>query len=641
MSDRPSPAYKGDEPYVFVSYSHEDEAVVFKEIRLLQDHGVNVWYDDGIAAGFEWSDALAQAIKGCASFLYLITPRSVASENCRRELNFAIAEDRRILAAHLEETNVPDGLRLNLDNRQSLSKTKLGFLEYERRLIQAITAVEQPIPSAEERPHRLFRPVPVAVVLAVLMLSVVGTWWLKSTPSLEVPTLAVLPLANLSGNPEDEYFADGMTEALITNLAKVGALRVISRTSIMRFKGTDRSLRAIAAELGVDAIITGSASRDSDRIRVTAQLIDAATGQHLWADSFDRDFQDVLKLQSEIAKTIVQEAQIAATPEEFVRLAQAAEVSTNGYDAYLKGMQHFYRLTPQDLETALDYFDLSLEQNPDAALAHAGVAAAWVGLQQMGFVPSSEAAPKAEAAALRALELDNDSVEARVWLGVIRAWVDWDWNAAEDLFLRAIELNPSSGDARIPYSHMLALFGRFDEGMIQIEQGLKVDPFNGWFRGVYGVELHMAGRHDEAIAAFQEALRISPDLPFVWIALAGSYHETNQFDLAIEAEGALMLSLGDPDSQRTLMDMYSEKGYEEATGWLADLWAERSVATGTSAWWAAYRYVRTGQEDKAIEWLERAFDQRDPNLPFFEMPEFENLRSDPRVRDLMRRVGVL
>ncbi len=480
----------------------------------------------------------------------------------------------------------------------------------------------------------------IAVLSLALITVIIDQYIIKGPAFPEVSTLAVLPLANLSGDPEQEYFADGMTDALITSLAKVRAWRVVSRTSIMRFKGSDRSLPAIAAELDVDAIIEGSVIRDGDRIRITAQLINAKTDQHLWAESYDRNFQDVFILQSEIAKTIAQEVRIAVTPEESARLAQVANVSTDGYEAYLKGMQHFYRLTPQDLETALQYFDLSLEQNPDAALAHAGVAAAWVGLQQMGFVQSSEAAPKAEAAALRALEIDSDNVEAHVWLGVIRAWVDWDWDAAEELFLRAIELNPSSGDARIPYSHMLAVFGRFDEGMVQSERALKLDPFNGWFRGVYGVELHMAGRYDEAIAAFQEALRISSDLPFVWLILAGSYHATEQFDAAIEAEASLMAALGDTDGQRALMQTYEAAGYETAMGWVADLSAEHSVATGSLAWWAAYRYVRVGQEEKAIEWLEQAYAQRDPNLPFFQVPEFETLRTDPRVRDLMRRVGV-
>ena len=500
------------------------------------------------------------------------------------------------------------------------------------------------VPEQSSLPRRTGRKldfVIIAFLSLALITVVIDQYIIEASPFPEVSTLAVLPLANLSGDPDQEYFADGITAALITNLAKVTALRVVSRTSIMRFKGTDRSLPAIAAELGVEAIVEGSVVRDGDRIRITAQLIDAATDQHLWAESFDRDYRDVLKVQGEIATSIAHEIRITVTAEESARLAQAAEVSADGYDAYLKGMQHFYRLTPQDLETALQYFDLSLEQNPNAPLAHAGVAAAWVGLQQMGFTPSSEAAPKSEAAALRALELDADNVEAHVWLGVIRAWVDWDWDAAEELFLRAIELNPSSGDARVPYSHMLALFGRFDEAMVHSEQALKVDPFNAWFIGVNGVEMHMAGRHDEAIATFHEALRISPDLPFVWLVLAGSYHVTGQFDKAIEAEGSLMAALGDAESQRLLQQKYAEDGYENAMSWYADLWAERSAASGSFAWWVAYRYVRSGQDEKAIEWLEQAYEQRDPNLPFFEVPEFENLRTDPRVRELMRRVGVI
>ena len=323
-------------------------------------------------------------------------------------------------------------------------------------------------------------------------------------------------------DPEQIFFVDGMTEALITSLAKVGALRVVSRTSIMRFKDTDKPLREIAAELGVDVIVEGSAIRDGDRIRITAQLIDAETDEHLWAESYDRDFQDVLILQNEIAEAIAREIELAVTPGETSRLTQAAVVSPNGYDAYLKGVQFFYRLTPQDLETALQYFEFSLEQNPDLALTHSGIAGAWIGLQQMGFVPSSEATPKAETAALRALELDPDLAEAHHCLAVIRSWSDWKWGAAEKLFKHAIELNPSYGDARGSYSHLLAVLARFDEAQKQIELALQLDPFNAWFHGLHGVVLHMTRLYDEAIEAFQVALRISPNLPFAWLVLTGS-----------------------------------------------------------------------------------------------------------------------
>jgi TolB-like protein/Tfp pilus assembly protein PilF len=498
-----------------------------------------------------------------------------------------------------------------------------------------------PQSSIARRTGRRLDFVIIAFLSLALITVVIDQYVIEPEAFPEVSVLAVLPLANLSANPDEEYFADGMTEALITNLAKVSALRVVSRTSVMRFKGTDRSLPAIAAELGVDAIVEGSVIRDGDSIRITAQLIDATTDQHLWAESYDRNFRDVFVVQSEIAKTIADEVRIAVTPEESSRLAQAASLSTDGYDDYLKGMQRFYRLTPQDLQTALQRFDISLGQNPNSALAHSGVAAAWIGLQQMGFVPSSEAAPKAEAAALRAMELDSNLAEPYVWLAIIRAWIDWDWATAEELFLRAIELNPSYADARGPYGHLLAVLGRFDEAFVQFDEALRLDPFNAWVRGEYGVTLHMTRRFDEAIATFQEALRISPDLPFVWLVIAASYHYAEKFDEAIEAEGSLLAALGDTDGQRLLLQKYADVGYQEALRWLADRSAEYSTATETLGWWAAFRYVHAGQEEMAIDWLQRAYGQRDPNLPFMRMPEFENLHSEPRVRVLMRQMDIL
>jgi TolB-like protein/Tfp pilus assembly protein PilF len=481
----------------------------------------------------------------------------------------------------------------------------------------------------------------IAFLSLALITVVIDQYIMEPSAVPEISALAVLPLANLSGNPDEEYFADGMTEALIANLAKVGALRVVSRTSVMRFKESGRSLPAIAAELGVDVIVEGSVIRDGDKIRITAQLIDAGSDQHLWAESYERDYDDVFVLQSEIARTIADEIRIAITPEESARLAQAVERSTDGYDDYLKGMQRFYRLTPQDLRTALQHFDISLEQNPNSALAHSGVAAAWIGLQQMGFVPPSEAAPKAEAAALRAIELDSDLAEPYVWLAIIRAWSDWNWDEAEELFKQAIELNPNYADARGPYGHLLAVLGRFDEAFVQFDEALRLDPFNGWFRGQHGVTFHMSGRFDHAIASFDEALRISPDLPFVWLVLAASYHMSERFDEAIQAEGSLLAAIGDTDSQHQLLKIYQESGYQVATEWLANLSAERSAATGSLGWWAALRYAHAGQDEKAIEWMGRAYEQRDPNLPFMRIPEFEDLHSDPRVRELMRRMDIL
>ncbi len=253
-----------------------------------------------------------------------------------------------------------------------------------------------------------------AFVVSALGLNVLGLRdWVSSrlTPA-PIDSIAVLPLQNLSGDPEQEYFADGMTEALMTDLAKIGALKVISRRSVMRYKGSDKPLVEIAEELDVDAIVEGSVLRIGERVRIAAQLIDPETNQALWADSYERDLQDVLLLQSEVAQAIAAEIQVAVTPEESERLASARPVNPEAHEAYLKGMFHWQRLTPADLEAALAYFDLALEKDPDYALAYAGIGQVWGGRRQRGDVPSGEATPMEKAAVLKALELDDSLAEA-------------------------------------------------------------------------------------------------------------------------------------------------------------------------------------------------------------------------------------
>jgi TolB-like protein len=264
-----------------------------------------------------------------------------------------------------------------------------------------------------------------------------------------IESLAVLPLENLSGDPQQEYFSDGMHEALITDLAQVGGLkRVIARGSVMRFKGTKRTLREIAHELKVDTLITGAVQRSENRVRVSVQLIDPATETQLWAQSYDRDLRDVLSLQNEIVSAITREVKVQLTPQEETRLTSTRQVNPEAYEACLKGQFHWYKLTRTDLESALKYYELALEKDPKYAPAHAGIALVWIGRQQQGFVPASEATPKAKASALKALELDSTLAEVQYTLAGIYAWGDWDWASGERAYRRAIELNPNSPDPR-------------------------------------------------------------------------------------------------------------------------------------------------------------------------------------------------
>lgn len=497
-----------------------------------------------------------------------------------------------------------------------------------------------PVDAMPRRSGRKLDFVIIAFLSLALTTVVVDQYVIGGDSAPSVSTIAVLPLANLSGNPEEDYFADGMTDAIIANLSNISALRVVSRNSVMRFKGSDRTIPAIAAEIGVDAVVTGSAVRDGDRIRISAQLVDAATDTNLWGETFDGEFRDVFSLQSEIAQTISDRIQVEVKPEELARLSSVASTSSDGYDDYLKGMERFYRLTPPDLRVAIEYFDRALEQNPDSALALSGIAAAWIGLQQMGFVAPSVASPNSEAAALRAIAIDPELAEPHAWLAVIRAGTDRSWSEADRLFEESIRLNPNFADARISYAHMLAARGMFDEAFLQSTHAMELDPLNGWVIGVSGVIRHQSSLYDESVSLLERSLQLSPDLPFVWLVLAGSYHYSGRFDDAVQAEASYLSALGMTDARDELLRRYESDGYESAMRWLADLLAENALAVDAQGMWAAFRYAHAGDEEKTIEWLLRAYEQNDPNIIFLRLPEFYSLHTDPRISELMVKLGI-
>ncbi len=282
-----------------------------------------------------------------------------------------------------------------------------------------------------------------------------------------IEALAVLPLANLSGDPQQEYFADGMTEELITTLAQIGALRVSSRTSAMRYKGTPKSVPEIARELNVDAIVEGSVLRVGDRVRITAQLIQAPADKHLWASNYERDLRDVLTLQGEVARAIAGEIGIRLTPEERSRLADRKTVNPQAYEAYLKGRYHSFRGTASDAQKSLDYFQQSVAKQPDYALAYAGIAGAYSQMagSAFGVLSPKEAFPKAKAAAMRAVELDSTLAEPYESLGWSSFIFDRDWRTAESQFQRALRLNPNYTVAHESYATFLTRMGRFDEAI--------------------------------------------------------------------------------------------------------------------------------------------------------------------------------
>jgi TolB-like protein len=358
----------------------------------------------------------------------------------------------------------------------------------------------------------------LAPALSVVMVIALISWWAYQQRTTDfggpaISSIAVLPLANMSGDPEQEYFVDGMTEALITDLSKIGALKVISRSSAMRYKDTDKPLAEIARELKVEALIEGSVLREGDRVGITAQLIEAATGQNLWADRYERNLTSILALQGEVAQTIAREIQVTLTPQEETLLTRTRTVNPEAHDAYLKGSYHWNKLTPEDLDTAQRYFELALAKDPSYAPAYEGLARVWAGRQQMSLTPPHEAGPKAKAAALQAIVLDDISAGVHQALAGIRTWTDWDWAGAELEYRRALEIDPNHAITHAYFAHFLAIMGRVDEAIPHSERALELDPFNALFHGLYSKVLYFDRRYDDALAAARTALAMQPGLP--------------------------------------------------------------------------------------------------------------------------------
>jgi len=462
----------------------------------------------------------------------------------------------------------------------------------------------------------------------------------KRTRSRRIRSVAVLPLTNFSCDPEQEYFADGMTEALICDLAKLRGVKITSRTSVMRYKGAGTPLPQIANELNVDAVVEGSVMRVGPRVRITAQLIHAASDTHLWAESYDREFADVLLLQSEIARAIAREIQVAITPEEANRLSCARRVNPEAYEAYLKGRFHWYKLSREHLDTALKYFHVSLEKDPRDPLAYVGIAWVWASRGDCGLVPPREALPKAKAAALRAIELDDSLAEAHMSLGMIRA-TGWEWDEAAKEYRRAIELMPNSAEAHFFLSDLLLSRQRVDEWKKHIARTLELDPLNFFFQCFYGWHLLYLSRYDDAIVELHKALKTEPNLPPAHLRLWGAFWGKGMYEEAVAEAKTFFEALEDMEVVQALQRGYIDTGYSGAMRVAAETLSERSDLTYVQPTQIARLYAHAGDKDHAVEWLEKAYEEGLPAMIHLGVdPDWSSLRSEPRFQDLMRRLNL-
>jgi TolB-like protein/Tfp pilus assembly protein PilF len=457
----------------------------------------------------------------------------------------------------------------------------------------------------------------------------------------QIDSLAVLPLENLSRDPDEDYFADGMTEALITDLAKIGALKVISRTSVMRYKGTNKSLPEIAKELKVGAVVEGSVLRVGQRVRITAQLIHAASDTHLWAESYDRDLQDVLLLQSEVARTIAKEIQVAVTPEESRLLAAARPVNPEAYEAYLKGRFHWYKLSREHIDIALEYFELALEKDPKYARAYVGVADTWLVRGDSGFVAPGKAFPKVMAALSKAMELDDTLAEAHTCIGNIKFYSEWDWRGAEAAYQRAIELNPNYADGHFFYADFLMSMRRSGDAMAEAERGLDLDPLNSFFQCFLGWYLLFLRRIDDAIAQLRKTLRTEPNFPAAHQGLWGAFFQKKMYEEAFSSVERFFKLLDDSEITAALQRGWENAGYPEAMRLAAEELAGRFNRAHVPAMRIARMYAHAGENERAFEWLEKAYEEREGPMIHLNVGwDWDGLRDDPRFQSLLRRMNL-
>src|SRR5713226_1085468 len=468
--------------------------------------------------------------------------------------------------------------------------------------------------------------------------------WGSPDPS-GIRSLAVLPLENLSHDPEQEYFADGMTEALTTELAQISALKVISHTSVVQFKGTKKSLPQIAQELGVDAVVEGAVQRSGDKVGITVQLIHAPTDRHLMAKSYERGLRDVLALQREIARAITDEIKAKLTPPEKVRLASARSVNSEAYENYLRG--RFLLSTQGDVEArkGMAYFQRAIQKDPNYALAYAGLAESYITLSQPwnGALSPKEALPQAKAAATKALEIDDSLGEAHSALAHVIELYDWDWPAVEKEYRRALELNPNDAMAHDEFSEYLQVMGRNEEALVQVRQAIELDPLNAFIASDLGYHFYSARQYDQGILAFQKAFELEPDHIGAHHGLGWVYGEKKMYREAIaELEKAVNLSnRTDEGAMASLGMVLGDSGRKQEARKLLEELEERSKRRYISPYLVALIQVGLGERDQAIASLEQGYTDRDQWMMFLKVdPHMDDLRSDPRFQDLLRRVGL-
>jgi TolB-like protein/predicted Ser/Thr protein kinase len=455
--------------------------------------------------------------------------------------------------------------------------------------------------------------------------------------------LAVLPFENLTGDPQQDFFSDGLTQEINTRLGSLNPqiLSVIGNTSVGRYKKTNTPIDQIGRELGVEYVLEGGAQREGTRVRIRVELIKVRDQTQIWADRFDSETSGILTLQGDVAQKVAGALAVKLLPAGQARLAKVRTVDPDAYEAYIKGSQYVINMTPDDLDTAEKYFTLALQRQPDYAPAYVGLSLVWGSRNQTMMPLPAEAAPKAKAAALKAVELDETLAEGHYALAAAESWADWgDPSAAGREWKRAVELNASDPVGLAMYSHFLMNMGRPDEALTRIKKALELDPFSIQVQSFYVILLNFLGRYDEALAEARKALAAKPDNPMALGEIWLSYAEKGMDKEAVAAvKKSFYYQVEGLDS--AVDRGFAEAGIRGAARRIAELLEDRARKNLAAPFDVAAFYAYAGDKERALEWLERGYETHDPSMPYLRDPIFNPIRSDPRFQDLMRRMKLL
>jgi TolB-like protein/DNA-binding winged helix-turn-helix (wHTH) protein/Tfp pilus assembly protein PilF len=483
----------------------------------------------------------------------------------------------------------------------------------------------------------------LGVGLLVLIVSLV-TWKFHYRNGLPpvIRSLAVLPLENLSNEASQDYFTDGMTDELISDLGQISALRVISRTSVMTYKHAHKPIPQIARELNVDAMVEGTVLRSGDRVRITAQLIEASTDKHLWSQSYEGELRDTLALQNKVARAIADQIRINLNPQEEATLRNAKVVNPEAYESYLKGRYFWNKRTADGLKVALAYFHQAVDEDPKYAPAYSGLADTYalLGDWQYAVMTPKEALPKAKEAAIKALELDTTLGEAHNSLAFVLDGFDWDLDGGGKEFQRAIQLNPGYATAHHWYAWHLSLLGRYDAAIGEMRKAESLDPLSLIINSDLAELLALARSYDKSIEQSRKTIEMDPNFAMAHNQLGQAYLEMRMYSNAItELQKAVQLSNGSPTCIANLARVYSAFGQRtEAVKLLRGL-EKRSIGNSSNASEIAMIYASLGDADRAMSWLEKGYEDRfNPGVLL--RPGFDPLRSDARFKELVQRVGL-